>query len=133
MTDLSARVDAFLKLAGRLGPSFHAAVAAVSDFPGYEEHSAIERDDTGECVIDCMHDEYTDALLPMLNTAPALVAELLAERERLLDIEHAAWHALDDCEVRDEGAVIMRSDYDALSKLLPEDHPEPRPSGEEGG
>jgi hypothetical protein len=50
--------------------------------------------------------------------------ELLAEIKRLREIEHAAWHLLDDSEDRDTEAVIPKNHhYRRLHRLLPEDHP----------
>jgi len=48
-----------------------------------------------------------------------------AEVARLRAIEHAAWHLLDDSEERvtENEIVITRENYEALSALLPEDHP----------
>lgn len=54
---------------------------------------------------------------------PETLAELHEAYQRLRRIEHAAWHALDDCEVREDGALIRLEDYQDLSDLLPEDHP----------
>ena len=47
------------------------------------------------------------------------------ELKRLREIEHHAWHLLDDSEERvAEGEVVVsKSNYEELSKLLPEDHP----------
>lgn len=49
------------------------------------------------------------------------------ELNRLREIEHLAWHMMDDsAEDAQTGEVTiqpMREDYDALAKLLPEDHP----------
>jgi hypothetical protein len=46
-----------------------------------------------------------------------------AEIQRLKEIEHLAWHLLDDSEVRDYECIVSRRDFDALSELLPEEHP----------
>lgn len=53
------------------------------------------------------------------------LAETELEHKRLLDIEHLAWHMMDDStEHTSTGEVtVMREDYEALSKLLAEDHP----------
>lgn len=46
------------------------------------------------------------------------------EIARLQEIEHRAWHLLDDSEQRGEEIVLTRGeDYDELCKLLPEEHP----------
>lgn len=51
-----------------------------------------------------------------------------AKREvsRLRKIEHAAWHLLDDSEHRmDSGEIVVQKEnFDALSALLSEGHPE---------
>ena len=49
----------------------------------------------------------------------------LREVARLEKIEHAAWHLLDDSaqHVREGIIVVDQKRFDALSKLLPEDHP----------
>jgi hypothetical protein len=46
-------------------------------------------------------------------------------RKDLRDLQHAVWHALDDSEDRGESdwVCVDRKDIDALSKLVPEDHP----------
>lgn len=47
------------------------------------------------------------------------------ERERLKEIEHLAWHLLEDSEHRQDNGevVVLKENFDALSKLLPEEHP----------
>lgn len=49
------------------------------------------------------------------------------ELGRLREIEHRAWHLMDDSEENGTtGEVVirpMRHDYDRLAELLPEDHP----------
>lgn len=58
------------------------------------------------------------------------IAALRAENERLererYELAHAIWHALDDsCEDMSSGEItIMRSDYDRLCSLVPDDHEE---------
>jgi hypothetical protein len=50
------------------------------------------------------------------------------ELARLREIEHLAWHLMDDSEEdATTGEITIRptrEDYHALSKLLPEDHPQ---------
>lgn len=45
--------------------------------------------------------------------------------ERLKEIEHLAWHLVDNAEdrVMQDEIVIDRQDFESLCKLLPEDHP----------
>lgn len=44
-------------------------------------------------------------------------------------IEHAVWHALDDCEHRAPSEVVItRPHYDSLSRLLTVEHPTRPPS-----
>jgi hypothetical protein len=53
------------------------------------------------------------------------IVQLVAEVRRLREIEHAAWHLLDNSADDIDGAItIVRADLEALSKLLPEGHPE---------
>jgi len=51
----------------------------------------------------------------------------LGEYVRLQEIEHLAWHMMDDSEEDAQTGVVtiepMREDYDKLAALLPEDHP----------
>jgi hypothetical protein len=53
------------------------------------------------------------------------VKHLEEENTRLKEIEHQAWHLLDDSEERvtEDEFVVTRVNFEALSKLLPEDHP----------
>lgn len=57
--------------------------------------------------------------------------KLLSERgdiERLREIEHLAWHVMDASEENAQTGEVtitpMREDYDRLSELLPEGHPD---------
>lgn len=56
------------------------------------------------------------------------ITKLKAEVDRLHEIEHQAWHLLDDsAENMTTGEItVMKENYEALSKLLPEGHPELR-------
>ena len=47
------------------------------------------------------------------------------ELKRLKEIEHLAWHLLDDSEDRvlENEIVVTRENFEKLSKLLPEGHP----------
>lgn len=57
--------DRVVALVRKLGPSFHLAMPACEDAD--DETSSVERDDTGECVVTCMYDEYASTLLELLN------------------------------------------------------------------
>lgn len=79
---------------------------------------------------------YALARSGLLDSANAIerlefnFAALRAENERLererYELAHAIWHALDDsCEDMSSGEItIMRSDYDRLCSLVPDDHEE---------
>lgn len=64
-----------------------------------------------------------DEVLRLHAALPAVVREL----ERLREIEHMAWHILDDSEEDAQSGnitIFASDDYFALCKLLPEDHPD---------
>lgn len=61
---------------------------------------------------------------PKLEETTASAIAPNAEIERLREIEHAAWHALDACEQRPHDLLIPLDEGLALSKLLPDAHPE---------
>jgi len=56
------------------------------------------------------------------------IAEYRADAERLHAIEHAAWHVCESSEdrVQQDEIVVDRADFEALSALLPEEHPAAR-------
>ena len=60
--------------------------------------------------------------------------EVAKDAVRLREIEHLAWHLLDDSEENAQTGEItihpLRDDYDKLSALLPEDHPDAALCGE---
>lgn len=61
-----------------------------------------------------------------------LITEIIDERDRLREIEHAAWHLLDDSETNGTSGevTVLQSTFEALSSLLPEGHPDYTEGGE---
>lgn len=71
-------------------------------------------------------DEIARLRTPSEKREPNPGLEAMAkELARLRAVEHAAWHLMDDSEERvSEGVIVVsRENYEALSALLPEDHP----------
>lgn len=48
---------------------------------------------------------------------------LMRDMARLRHVEHAAWHAMEACEERDDCFIVPRAEGAELSDLLPEAHP----------
>lgn len=54
------------------------------------------------------------------------LAEARKDVERLLRIEHFAWHLLDNLEHREQDEfVVMREDFEALARLFPDGYEAP--------
>jgi hypothetical protein len=86
------------------------------------------RSPVGDALLDFREPPRTpraDRIADLELANAALTREVEAVKAKHYDLQHAVWHALDDCEERmpEKIIVLHRVDYDNLCTLSPDEHP----------